>query len=216
MNLLERYVFVLEQIYAHSAFQSDCSQHMVQKIDAIAKQVGEPNGKVTFSAQVPADKRELQKVFRDKRLLKAESVTLEMQFAQNLFMGVDPKINKKVEELLADAPLEYLKNTMEAFSRVNDMVETMSENIKEVAEKRENVVALLDINLDNLIRGGIERSRLALKKEVKEVRKVKAEVREGLVAIEEAIERTKSLQSKARNVVKSKSPVVRSVKMRKP
>lgn len=212
--ILERISFFLEQSYRHDAYQSDCLQSIAEKLEDILRAIGEPSGRVTFSGQVPVDKRELQKAFRDRRLIEVDAVQMEFEFSQNLFMSIDPKLNTKIKEILDDSQLIYLRDTLKAFQHLNELMGQMESEREKVLADCEKTRELLGVDISQLIQAKSEDDKKALSAMFEEVRKLKGQVHEGLTQMNTAIRLTEKMQAEASNEKVLNKPATRGINMR--
>lgn len=204
----------MKQIYRHLSYQSTTDEQALKLLQQIARQVGEPTGRVTFGGVIELDD-EVHKAFRDRRIVEVDAVKMEVQFDQNLYLTINPEMNEKIRHLLDDAQLKYLRDTIEAFNDLNKLMEDVRAYREELIETAKRTEDLLKIDLRTLVESANKEEKQRLNNEFEKAKELTGKVDAGLKKIDQALKHAESAQVEAGNIVKAHTPAPRQIKMRK-
>jgi hypothetical protein len=210
--ILERITFLIEQLYKHSAYHSNCIEAIGKSLNHIARCVGKPDGKVTFGGVVELDPADAREAFAGRgKHAECEAVRMGFEFSQNLFLSIDPDMNDEVKKAIGKAPIEHLQRAFENYSKLNDLVQVAEGQAESLIRYAETAKCQLQIDVSEIVRGETEAGKRRLAEEYAKAREERKQIEAALRRVEAIKKKYESLTAEASNIVKAAKPATRGI-----
>lgn len=210
--ILERITFLLEQLYKHSAFNSNCIEAVSDNVDRIAKVIGEPDGSVTFGGVAELNPDTARKAFAGEHgTIEAKAVRMGFQFKQHVYLSANSNLNKEIEDALDEAPLQHLRDAFANYEKLNCLVDLSKKNAEEIEQFAVKAKSTLNSKIQGLVESATQAELKRLAEEYEKAAETTKQINAALKRISEAEKKYESLKAEASNIVAASKPATRSI-----
>jgi len=210
--ILNRITTLLEHLARHAAFNSHCHEKLCDKVNHMARSMGEPNGRVTFGGCVELNPREARRAVEGLgHHVEAEAVRMDYEFSQNLYLTIDPKMNAQIKEALDRAPLEQLEKKFESYRKLNELIVEAEAQSKAMLEYAEKAKEAFQVDVRQLIEGETKAQKQRLAAEYDKAREERKKIDAALLRLEKGLKKVDALKAEAGNIIKASKPASRGI-----
>jgi len=175
-----------------------------KKLDDLTRKLGDPSGFLTFSGTLKTTPDEVKEAFKSSASFDLESVQMDAQFSNAIYMGLRPDADEKIRELLSEAQVEYLRTLLEQYKRLDDMIGASEERLRQSAEIAAKARADVSINLEAMASHATRKIARRLAESSVKLDAQGAQVEKALAKVTEIIKEAEAFKSRADNIIKSK------------
>lgn len=201
--MIKDFVRVLESLDKRLEVIEDVLPTLASKINDIASIVGEPSGYVTLAGKINTD---LNQVKNDVGVrMQLESVMLDAQFSNAVFMGARLKDNPEIESTLTEAAVKQLKSTLLYAQRLESLVDHCDARLLDIEVATAKAKDNLSLNVQKMIEDKFHKVEESVDKKVSEMQATNEKLEDGIKRLESASAKAEALSSRLDNKVTVKT-----------
>lgn len=184
----------------------DCLPQLTDKVNDMAAVIADPTGYVTIGGKVETPIKELKKAFDHNVKMEMQSVILDVNFSQAVFMGARLKGNPELAAVFGEAAV---KKTRDLLGQADELDRIVDQSNKLLADSFVTAAAAkknLRLNIEQELRSEMKKFSKNAEAKLEEVGKANQKLEKGLVALESERKKAEALNARLSNdvIVKTK------------